>query len=331
MIVELLVGGGAAALGLAALRAQARENRRAILRRIVERVEGELVSGWGADEVRGVHAERPFRLRLATGHSFGWRRLDRGLITEVYPLEVRLELLHARSFALRIRRDRGLAALEKRLGLARDVEVSGGDAFDQRFLVEAELPAASPLASAEVRELVGRLLGVFELDEVRLGRGLLCVRGRPSHVGPLDLHVLLDALEALARAFDRRPAPPVLVSPRFVWIGGADRAPRCPYCHEVLEEAPAPAEPGAELRLASETPLVACERCGTLLHRECFQDNHGCPLLGCGGRGYGPVGSPALPEGKALEVELELPPDEAGDEVELALPPEEEGPGQAQA
>lgn len=320
MLIELAVGGALAAAGLALGRAQARENRRAVLRRILERVEGELETAFFADGVRGVHAGRPFRLRLATRTRLGrvpWRRRKAAtLLSESYPLELELELLHAPPVQLRIRRDEGLAALEKRLGLARDVEVSGGDSFDQRFLVEAEaLPDASALASEEVREVVRRLLGRWELEEVALQKGRLRVRGQPSRVGPLELHALLDAVETLARAFDRRPAPVIHLQPRYEWIGGPDRAARCPYCHERLEET-SPASQRveeAELRLAAETPLIACDRCGTLMHRECFAENHGCPLLGCGGRGWGPAGTPRPAHDKgaaeALEPELAVPPD----------------------
>lgn len=341
MLIELAVGGWAvAAAGFAAARlAQRRENRRAVLRRIVDRVEGQLQATWSGDEVRGVWAGRAIRLRLATRLRLGrvpWRRrLEARLLSEHYPLALELELRHAPEVRLRIRRDQGLAALEKRLGLARDVDVSGGDSFDAQFLVEAEdAPATSPLAAEEVRRVVRALLGRWELDEVALRQGRLHLRGRPTRVGAIELQALLEAAETLAREFDRAPAPAIHLAPRFAWIGGADRAPRCPYCHELLEDgSPAAERLAAEpLRLQCETPLLACDRCGTLLHRECFQENRGCPLLGCGGRGWGPAWQPAPPAEKARppaaeEPELAVPPDEEGDPVtpglELRVPPDE--------
>ncbi|MGE0712867.1 MAG: hypothetical protein AB7N76_14105 [Planctomycetota bacterium] len=52
---------------------------------------------------------------------------------------------------------------------------------------------------------------------------------------------------------------------------------------------------------AAPAPLVACARCGTVQHRECFQ-SLGCTTLGC--RGLGCRGLPAAP---TRRVRLEAP------------------------
>ena len=36
--------------------------------------------------------------------------------------------------------------------------------------------------------------------------------------------------------------------------------------------------------------LSACGECGTVLHSECHEENGGCPILGCGGRGMERLG-----------------------------------------
>lgn len=290
MIVELLAV--AAGLGLAAglgaaWAAQARENRRAILRRILGRVQGTLVSGALADEVVGTQDGRAFRLRLGTRKGLrapGGPGSGRpGGLTDVFPIEVELSLAHAPPVRLRVRRDEGLASVEKALGLVEDVEVAGGEKFDRTFLVEAD---GEPLAlsSKEVRRAIELLLGRWSLDELVIADGALVARGAPELVGQKQLQGLLTALEVLAHAFDRRPAIEIgLSSPLgFAWIGGAGATARCPFCHDGLE---------------SPDGLVECERCRTLIHGDCHQENQGCPIIGCGARGAERAGPDPKREG----------------------------------
>ena len=250
---------------------QARENRRAVLRRVLGRVDGRFVPGrpW-SDVIEGRHAERPFRLTLSTRPA--WRPIPRRpgdpTRVDVYPLEVSLALRDAPDVRLRIRRDAGLAALEKAVGLATDVDVSGGDAFDREYLVEVSgAPPGAALAEGPVRAAIDALLRRWALGEIQIEGGRLVVRGAPEMVGTRELHRLLDALEVLANAFDRRSAADLGLAGKFVWIGGGDRAARCPFCHDALDD---PRE------------LVACEGCRTLLHGECHAEHGGCPILGCG-------------------------------------------------
>ncbi len=251
---------------------QARENRRAILRRIRERVKGRLLDqpqGLFYDELRGEHQGRALRVRVSTRVPFLRTR---------YPVSAELELQNAPDIQLRIRREKGMAAVAKALEWVSDVQVSGGDAFDLRYLVEApEEAARAPLASQEVRAAVHTLLTRWDLEEVAIRDGKLRVHGDSRRMGRLLLHELLSGLEVLAHAYDRRPSLVAGISERFLWVGGPDQAPRCPYCHAQVQDG---------------SDLVSCEGCRTLLHEECHQENGGCPILGCGGRGFqraGPI------------------------------------------
>lgn len=253
---------------------QRTQNRRAVLRRVLERIQGRLVPGPQlsfSDEVEGEHLGRPLRLRLSS-------RLGPG---DRYPLEAILGLRNAPAVRLRIRREEGLAAVEKALGLVRDVEVAGGGVFDRHYLVEADAaPAEAPLADEAVRAAVHSLLTRWDLDELELRDGRLLVRGASRRsMGARLIHELLDALDVLAHAYDRRPALEIGLHARFVWTGGDDARPRCPYCHEAF---------------ADRVGLVACGGCSTLLHQDCHEENGGCPILGCGGRTWEPMGPLAV-------------------------------------
>lgn len=266
----LVVLGAAGAAWMASWWRGEQESRRAILQRLLRLVDGELVPGGREDAVVGRHAGRALRLRLRGGWGRG-RGVAGGWVTRVYPLRAELELAHAPAVRLRIRRDQGLAAVEKALGLVRAVEVAGGDGFDRAYVVEAEGDAAStPLASAHVREAVEQLLRRWPLHEVSIRAGKLVVRGAPDTVGLRELGALLEALDVLARAYDRRPGDDLGLVGRFVWVGGRDVQPRCPFCHDAVDGGLA---------------LVSCGACRTVIHAECHEENRGCPILGCGGRG----------------------------------------------
>jgi hypothetical protein len=257
---------------------QASANRRQILRRILEQVAGEFTpnSGLLSDEVVGHYQGRDLDLRVSTRPGAFPPRAS-------YPLTARLWLHHAPSISLRIRHDRGLAAFEKSAGLVRDLEVAGGGKFDKTYLVEApDAPAHGPLADAEVRRAVDELLFRWDMDEVRIKDGVLTVRGDSRRLGQNMLRGLLAELNVLAHAYDRRPALNVGVQERFFWIGGSDTAPRCPYCHDALE---------------TDVDVSSCGGCQTMIHSDCFAENAGCPILGCGGRGSHPMGPLNLKEG----------------------------------
>ena len=53
------------------------------------------------------------------------------------------------------------------------------------------------------------------------------------------------------------------------WSCGGE-APRCPYCKDALD--------------AAAPDAAACERCGTVHHRECLHEAGGCTVFGGGAR-----------------------------------------------
>ncbi len=278
-VTPLVLLGGVTAAFVAGWVRQARENRRAILGRILGRVDGQLEGGLAGDTVVGRHGGRDFRLRLSSSKRFRPFKLGStgSTFADIHPIVVELALHHPPPVRIRVRRDAGLASVEKALGLANDVVVAGGGAFDRRLVVEVQLPdgsqlAETPLADRDVRTAIEELLGKWRLDEVRVEAGRLVARGAPELLGATQLQGLLTALDLLAHAFDRRPALELNLGldDQFVWAGGVDATARCPFCKDGLG---APAE------------LVSCERCRTLLHGECHQENGGCPIFGCGERG----------------------------------------------
>lgn len=257
-------------------------NRREILRRILGRIDGQFVSPGLLSRglvhaVEGRHMGRDLTLRVTTRPRFPFRGM-------VYPMTAKLALHHAPDISLRIRHDRGLAAVEKAAGLVRDLEVAGGGRFDQKYLVEADdAPAHAPLADENVRRAVDELLVRWDLDEIRIQRGKLVVKGDSRRLGQRMLRGLLEELEVLAHAYDRRPALDLGLKERFFWVGGSDNAPRCPFCHDTLET-------------EEKVDVSSCGLCQTLIHSECFAENGGCPILGCGGRGVDHLGPLMLKE-----------------------------------
>ena len=127
----------------------------------------------------------------------------------------------------------------------------------------------------DVRDAVHRLLASWDLDEVQIKGGRLVAAGDSKRLGQALLKGILVDMEVLAHAYDRRRDLTVGVRERYFWVGGADNAPRCPYCHDALEE---------------NVDVSSCGGCHTLIHPDCFAENQGCPILGCGARGAEPVG-----------------------------------------
>lgn len=255
---------------------QASENRAAILRRSLSLLEdASLEAPWfGPQTLRGSLGGRA--LSVSVGHRPALTTLRR---EARYPITARLELRNPPQVSLRIRRDAGLAALEKALGRVQDVEVSGGDGFDRRYLVEAgDEESRAGLAAREVRDAIHRLIARWELEEVSVAEGWVVVRGDTRLLGKTLLRELLVAMDLLAHAYDRVPLTQVSARPVFAWVGGEDARPRCPYCHDSIE--------------GSEEETGTCLECGTLIHSECHEELGRCAILGCGGQGLerqGPI------------------------------------------
>jgi hypothetical protein len=257
VVVALALG----AIALAVL-LQAAQNRASILQRVLPFVEeGHLeAEGLKLHRLRGSFGGRRFEVEV------GFRPRVRG--PSRYPIRSRLSLDNAPQISLRIRRDAGLAALQKLTGKAVDVEVAGGDGFDRKYLVEAPSDAdQAGLAAKEVRTMIHRLIAVWKLDEVRIDGPWVEILGNTTHLDRRLFRDLLDTLQVLAHAYDRSLVATVTPRPVFAWTGGEDSKARCPYCHDTLGSEP--------------SEVGSCAGCGTLIHLECHQELGRCAIIGC--------------------------------------------------
>ena len=259
--------GAASAAGIVA---QALASRRTLTSRLAELLDDpELDGAPRRPRLTGRHEEREVTIEVAAP-AFALRQVGRD------PATITLKLRHAPAVRVRIRVDAGRAAAEKAQGQVEDVRVAHGWAFDQRYLVETdEDPTGGAMADAEVRDAIHAVFERWGMDELRVAAGQLVVEA----ASPLldEVEELLESLERIASAYDRRPAPEVRSRASFAWVGGVDAAARCPFCRDSL---------------AGE--LVACEGCATLVHGECHEENGGCPILGCSATAVTQVGAIAF-------------------------------------
>jgi hypothetical protein len=117
---------------------------------------------------------------------------------------------------------------------------------------------------------IRRVFAEFRASTLAIGDGRLSVvvaRSLPlDQYGPLVY--LLEEIAELA-------APEPVAVPVGV-LGGERQALksggklRCSYCHDAIT--------------GDEPDLVACRRCGTVLHEGCWREHGRCPVLGCDGR-----------------------------------------------
>jgi hypothetical protein len=159
---------------------------------------------------------------------------------------------------------------EERFGARPKLPV-GDDAFDRRFRIEAN-DSARALRAFRGPALRSAVERVFNLGarQVRFAQGCVVATGSPRALAPADYRTLLDALDAVARALERRPLTVRLLGGERHALVDEHGKTRCPYCHGGLT--------------GDEPDLVACEKCATVLHAGCWEEHGGCPLLGCTGK-----------------------------------------------
>jgi hypothetical protein len=134
--------------------------------------------------------------------------------------------------------------------------------------------ARAALDNDRVRRALSRIFAKGGAREVLLADGFV------RSFAPLDERDLtpsqalgnMERLEDLARALEAldqttRVRATAVIDPA---------ARQCPYCRDLL---------ASEEHLA----LVACRRCKTVLHEECFDELRRCPAMGCGSRRRDPV------------------------------------------
>jgi hypothetical protein len=171
------------------------------------------------------------------------------------------------------------------LGRFFGASVGSGDAkFDEKFVVMSATDRARARAALD-DELKGHVRRLFEehgVDQVHTiqnpmplyqDRALFgskqVLHARLGKPDPEKVSAVLEALAALVRCLEGVPI-------HVVKLGGERRAARssegtarCPWCHDAVK--------------GDEPDLVACEKCGTVLHEACFAEGGRCPTLGCDG------------------------------------------------
>ncbi len=187
----------------------------------------------------------------------------------VYDVQV-----HHPAASFEVAETEGLEALGRWLGLRKL------DALGQEDLVlrEGGESAGQLLQAKDVRAALRRVLDLTGVQSVTLqGRTLRIEQCAEVHARSMQSAV--RALAQLARLCGRVPvsslrvvvqergAASVDLSTRFAWTGGGEAA-RCPYCRDELD--------------AAAPEVAACERCGTVHHRECLAEAGGCTVFGCG-------------------------------------------------
>lgn len=159
---------------------------------------------------------------------------------------------------------------EKLVGWSKEIEV-GEPNFDDRFLLETYEPDRARRAlGPELRKEIRFAFDVVGVRDLLIERGGITVTAPTSSVEPGHYRRLLDALDRIARHFDRKTLNVrVLGGERRALVDDSGKT-RCPYCRSGIT--------------GEESDLVACEKCSTVLHEGCWQENEGCPILGCTGR-----------------------------------------------
>ncbi len=158
--------------------------------------------------------------------------------------------------------------LEKMIYTKNDHEI--GDAeFDARFFLKTKNPAkASRLLRGTARAAITRIFDCGA-GELRFEDRDIVVIAPTKAIEARDYGKVLEALAKLSSLLDSQPL-------KVSVLGGVRRGHvdekgkiRCPYCRENIT--------------GDEPDLVACEKCKSVVHDECWHEHDGCPLLGCEG------------------------------------------------
>lgn len=160
--------------------------------------------------------------------------------------------------------------LKKWFGVVREVEV-GDPRFDDRFLLETPQPtkALTALAKDKTRRAIEAVFDRFRCSRLQLFGNGVAARVRAQPLLPATKRSLIAQLDKIADAFDRRAI-------RVKVLGGQRRAlsekgaARCALCHDAIT--------------GREPDLVACRKCSTVAHDECWSELGHCPVLGCPGK-----------------------------------------------
>jgi hypothetical protein len=170
---------------------------------------------------------------------------------------------------LRVTQETVFTKIAKAVGWKDEIEV-GDEAFDRRFLLETRDPERARRAlRGELQTEISRLFD-HGVRELRLaGRDIVAIAETTS-VEPAAYADVLRCLDLMARLLEpKKIVVRALGGERRAMVDRRGRT-RCPYCRSEIS--------------GEEVDLVACEKCATVLHADCWRDHGGCPLLGCTGK-----------------------------------------------
>ncbi|MCO5171734.1 MAG: hypothetical protein M9894_35980 [Planctomycetes bacterium] len=169
-----------------------------------------------------------------------------------------------------VRLEGALSRLGKRLGRREDIQ-TGDVAFDERFFLESSRPLDGRRAlGRELRQSVDEAFRRFGADRLHLRPGELAVEADLTACPPGRWRELIRHLDRAAALVEVKPLRIRGLEGERDVACGVDGAARCVYCRDGLS--------------GDEDDLVACERCRTAVHAECWDEHGGCPVLGCDGR-----------------------------------------------
>ncbi|MBX3471091.1 MAG: hypothetical protein KF878_29845 [Planctomycetes bacterium] len=187
------------------------------------------------------------------------------------PARVRVAVATCREVPpLRVRLEGALERLGKRLGRREDIQ-TGDDAFDERFFLESSRPLDGRRAlGRELRRSIDEAFRRFGADGLQLRPGELGVEADLAACPPARWRELIRLLDHAAALVEVKPLRIRGLDGEREVAGDAEGRTRCVYCRDGLA--------------GDEDDLVACERCRTAVHAECWEEHGGCPVLGCDGR-----------------------------------------------
>jgi hypothetical protein len=173
--------------------------------------------------------------------------------------------------ALVVTREDWSTWIAKLIHLKREVEV-GVPAFDEKFLLETTDRRAIDwlMHRADFREQIEEVFRVEAVRSLTLGAGSLAVTADTHLLSDHQCRALLRNLVAIARAFERVNVDVRVLGGERRALRGSSAHARCGYCHEDVT--------------GEEPDLVACDRCSTIAHAECWTELGRCPVIGCAGR-----------------------------------------------
>lgn len=221
----------------------------------------------GLDECRAEGRLEGHDVRVSFARRGGGKHAYTAII---YAVEV-----HHPASAFEVAEVDAIEGLFRFLGLSSTDELRDGNLV----LRKGGAPAGRLLQAADVRAALKEVLSSDGVSAVSLKGTTLRIEQR-GQIQAKAMQTTLRSLLALGKLVGRtrvaelkvvarERAPAADLTARFAWTAGGETA-RCPYCRDELD--------------AAAPEAAACDRCGTVHHRECLDEAGGCTVFGCGAR-----------------------------------------------